>query len=58
MKSLLIHKESLAQSKEQAYNEVLQICVRYAKNDKALMMKLRELKIKYSDGDSQGTEVT
>lgn len=50
MKALILHKEQLANQKELAYNEVLQICARYAKNDKALMTKLRELKFKYADG--------
>lgn len=36
--------------KESAYNEVLSICARYAKNDKALMTKLRELKFKHAEG--------
>lgn len=40
----------MASQKEQAYNEVLQIAARYAKNDKSLMTKLRELKMKYSEG--------
>lgn len=44
MKALILHKEQLANQKELAYNEVLNICARYAKNDKALMTKLRELK--------------
>lgn len=50
MKSLLLHKEQQASQKEQGYNEILQLCARYAKNDKALMQKLRDLKFKYSDG--------
>lgn len=50
MKALILHKEQLGNQKELAYNEVLQICARYAKNDKALMTKLRELKYKYADG--------
>jgi hypothetical protein len=29
---------------------VLQVCARYSKNDKILMQKLRELKVKYQDG--------
>jgi len=41
MKSLLLHKEALASSKEQAYNEVLQICAKYGKNDNNLMSVLR-----------------
>lgn len=54
MKALILHKEQLANQKELAYNEVLQICARYAKNDKALMTKLRELKFKHADGSSIG----
>ncbi len=49
MKSLLLHKEQQTQSKEQAYNEVLQLCARYSKTDKELMAKLRELKFKHAE---------
>ena len=52
MKSLILHKEQQAQLKEQAYNEVLSLCARYSKNDKALMTKLRELKFKHAEGGS------
>ncbi|CDW73599.1 UNKNOWN [Stylonychia lemnae] len=51
MKALILHKEQLANQKELAYNEVLQICARYAKNDQALMGKLRELKFKHAEGN-------
>jgi hypothetical protein len=37
MKSLILHKEALFLKQEQAFNEVLQVCARYSKNDKALM---------------------
>jgi hypothetical protein len=36
--------------REQAFNEILQICAKLAKNDRALMQKLREAKARYSDG--------
>jgi hypothetical protein len=47
MKGLILHKESLILKQEQAFNEVLSTCARYSKNDKALMQKLRELKVRY-----------
>lgn len=53
MKALLLHKEQQAQSKEQAYNEVLSLCARYSKTDKELMAKLRELKFKHAEGSGQ-----
>ena len=54
MKAILLIKEQQSQQKELAYNEVLQLCARYSKNDKELMSKLRELKFKHSDGVSAG----
>ena len=37
---------------------MLQICARYAKNDKALMARLRELKFKYHEGMPSQTQAT
>ena len=52
MKSLILHNEALFLKQEQAFNEVMQVCARYSKNDKTLMQKLREVKIKYQEGGS------
>lgn len=37
MKNLILHKEGLFLKQEQAFNEVMQVCARYSKNDKVLM---------------------
>jgi hypothetical protein len=44
-----VHQEQLLANKDDSYAEVLSICVKYAKHDKTLMMKLRECKFKHSD---------
>lgn len=55
MKSLVLLKEEAVQKKEQAFNEVLQVCARYSKNDKVFMTKLREVKMKLSErGNGEG----
>lgn len=52
MKNLVIHKEQIVLLKDSAYNEVLSVCARFCKNDKSLMSKLKEIKMKYSEGGS------
>ena len=50
MRSLVLHKEALLAKQEQSFNDVLNVCARYSKNDKVLMQKLRELKAKQMEG--------
>ncbi len=50
MKNLLMQKDQQLLAKDQAYNEVLQMCARHSSNDKVLMTKLRELKFQHAEG--------
>ena len=47
---MILHKKALLLKQEQAFNEVMQVCSRCSKNDKTLLQKLREVKIKYQEG--------
>lgn len=51
LKNLVLHQEQEQAQKLQSYTEILNLCARYAKNDKLLMQKIRELKQSTTDSE-------
>jgi hypothetical protein len=51
LRAALLQKEQLNQLRDQAYNELLNLIAGHtsAKNDKALITKLRDLKLRHSE---------